>query len=49
MKIKVQKAIGMSKGGYYHVPLLFIGFGRNVFMLTILGIAFSLSWRNLDR
>ena len=46
MKFKIKKAVGMSKGGYYHIPLLFVGFGRDGFLITILGIAFSCAWGN---
>ena len=42
--LTISKAYGISNGGYFHVPILFFGFGRNGFGFTILGIYFGISW-----
>lgn len=42
--LTVKKSWGISDGGYYHIPILFFGFGRNGFGITILGIYFGLAW-----
>jgi hypothetical protein len=40
----VSKSYGVSDGGYYHMPILFFGFGSNGFGITLLGIYFGLAW-----
>jgi hypothetical protein len=35
---------GSSPGGYFHVPLLYVGMGKNTFGVTLLGWFFGMAW-----
>jgi hypothetical protein len=43
-KLSCKVSAGVSKGGYYHLPILFIGWGRNGFGISIAGIYFGVAW-----
>ena len=36
----------LSEGGYFHLPLLSISFGRDGFAFYILGFSIAVSWSN---
>jgi len=36
--------IGISKAGYYHVPLLNFSFGKNGFAICVMGQNLTVSW-----
>jgi hypothetical protein len=46
MKFEVKRIVQVSEAGYLHIPLLSMSFGRNGFMLCVLGVSFTLIWKN---
>ncbi len=53
MKINIGKftfslknGCGLSKVGYYHIPLIYLGVGKNGFGITIIGIFFGISYNS---
>lgn len=48
MKVKFEVNGGMSKEGFFHVPLLYFAFGRNGFTLTICCLNVLVAWNVKD-
>ena len=44
IKFTFKKAFGLYKD-HYHIPLLYIGFNKTGFGITLLGIYFSIFWK----
>ena len=42
--LTISQGYGISKGGYFHIPFIYLGFGRDGFLLQLLGIGFGLKW-----
>lgn len=49
MRIRIEKAFGISKAGYWHCYLFSFGAGKNGFCLMLLLIAFNVSWGDAVR
>jgi len=45
LKLKLSFNIIKSKAGYIHIPLLYLGFGNNGFLLRIPLIDILFTWR----
>lgn len=45
MKVTIRTCGGLSKAGYFHLPLLYIAYGLNGFTVSILLIQVIVSWR----
>lgn len=46
LKLYFNHPFRLSEGGYYHLPLLSISFGRRGFAFYILGFSIAVSWPN---
>lgn len=47
MKINILKSGGFkTKNNYYHVPLLYLAYGRDGFIFVLLTIKFLIRWGN---
>ena len=46
MKFEVKRVVEISEAGYLHIVLLSMSFGRNGFMLCLLGVSFTLTWKH---
>lgn len=46
MKIKIEKTGGFSSMGYYHIPILYLAFGRGGFILCILTFDIIITWKH---
>lgn len=46
LKVSYKNKWGKSGAGYYHIPLLYIAFGRNGFSFCLVGQNFTVSWSN---
>lgn len=39
MNIKFKTFFGLAQSGYYHIPILYLAFGKDGFCLTICGLS----------
>lgn len=46
MKLTVKIQAGLSKAGYFHIPLLYFAFGRNGFSVCVACVSLTIGWGN---
>ena len=48
-QINIELSGGISKGKFFHIPLLYLAFGSNGGSITILGICITIAFRVIDK